>query len=544
MDVKTDSSVIEAKIDNLKIEMLSTTENILSGLDNVLTPSMFSSAMSELKADNENNFASFDEKLATHFEDLKSQVANKAFEEAFQETVNQQITGLEDLIKEQMGYIEDINTLCETNLPDVSEMNVLLKGSLSETVKTFADKLDSIDIETVLDDEFKKFKSDVITQFINIFNQVSFIAEQEEILDFIQEKHDELITVLSHIVTSGDEISNSISEVDAKIDTLRDDIGLINEKISSIISAEGDVDYIYSLHDLESDIANLRLVLNDMKSQNSSAEFENLVSSTNEIYTLVETLRSEMPSKFDFDSLNEDIVSISTRTNKLILASDESYKTLQDNLQDFRLVINDLDERTRNFSREAGLDKIDNKLNALNTMMVSGAKTNQVFNQVFEYLAEWVDNASNQINAISNKVETLDDIEQIKAMLTDLKEGSEDSSFSEELVDALGSIFDKQSKKISSIEKKIDKIIVDSTLNNNLDISPIEATLNRFLVAMDEKFTTQQNKINQLEARLEDVLNRLEEKDTTQLTKKVGGMDRQIAKLNKSIEKIASHVVE
>ena len=30
----------------------------------------------------------------------------------------------------------------------------------------------------------------------------------------------------------------------------------------------------------------------------------------------------------------------------------------------------------------------------------------------------------------------------------------------------------------------------------------------------------------------------------TQLTKKVGGMDRQIAKLNKSIEKIASHVVE
>ena len=35
-----------------------------------------------------------------------------------------------------------------------------------------------------------------------------------------------------------------------------------------------------------------------------------------------------------------------------------------------------------------------------------------------------------------------------------------------------------------------------------------------------------------------------DEKDTQQLTKKVGGMDRQIAKLNKSIEKIASYVVE
>ena len=36
----------------------------------------------------------------------------------------------------------------------------------------------------------------------------------------------------------------------------------------------------------------------------------------------------------------------------------------------------------------------------------------------------------------------------------------------------------------------------------------------------------------------------VDSKDTTQLTKKVGGMDRQIAKLNKSIEKIASHVIE
>ena len=47
-----------------------------------------------------------------------------------------------------------------------------------------------------------------------------------------------------------------------------------------------------------------------------------------------------------------------------------------------------------------------------------------------------------------------------------------------------------------------------------------------------------------LESKLEEIMNHVDNKDTAQLTKKVGGMDRQIAKLNKSIEKIASHVVE
>ena len=74
--------------------------------------------------------------------------------------------------------------------------------------------------------------------------------------------------------------------------------------------------------------------------------------------------------------------------------------------------------------------------------------------------------------------------------------------------------------------------------NNKIDLTPMEDTLNRFLVAMDEKMSTQQSRIDSLEAKLAEFT------DTTQLTKKVGGMDRQIAKLNKSIEKIASHVIE
>lgn len=653
LDIKTDTSVLSSKLDNLKVDMTSSVEDLLSNLNKLLDSGSFTSAMSDyrlateifvnsavdrlndkiesfineniktigdvLATDSKNiedrlalfdkNFTdtivdkyeeiklisnkyndSFDsiknylndilsefagvknsvnskidslvsaikssadttnkeiKYLKDCFESLRSQISNKSFDEAFQASINKQIASLETLISEQMGYIEDINDLCTSNLPDLTEMNTIVKHSILSSIEKFSDKLDNINVKEVIDSELKQFKSDIITQFLNIFNQISFVAEQEEIIDYIQDKHDELITVLSHIVTATDEISevkDSVNSVDTKINDIKDEIGLINEKIMSIISSEGDVDYVYSLQDLESDIANLRLVLNEMKNNDHGKEFEELVSSTNDIYKLVESIKSELPDKRDLEGIAEDIVSISTRTNKLILASDESYKTLQDNLHDFKLVINDLDERTKNFSQEAGIDRIDAKLNAINSMVVNGAKTNQVFNQVFEYLAEWVDNAGVQINAISSKVDTLDNIEQIKSMLADLKADSEDNSESAELIEALGTVFDKQTKRISSLEAKLDKIIVETTINSKrFDLSSMEDTLNKFLVALDDKITSQQDKINSLEAKLENVMSLLDTKDTAQLTKKVGGMDRQIAKLNKSIEKIASHVTE
>ena len=642
LDVKTDTSVLDQKLDNLKNELNSSVDDVLDNVNKMLETSVFSSALADFKAANEillNSMAdklnqqvqefikenvsqNFDEKLTLFdkkfvdlltdkyeeiklivsghtsslssvqetvsdlvskfidvkneinnnilsladginesvnglqksFADLKAQILNKSFDEAFQASINNQITGIENLIKEQFGYLEDISELCGNNLPELTEMNTIVKYGIQESVKDLISKID--EKEEGLEKELNNFKSEIITQFINVFNQVSFVAEQEEILDFIQEKHSDLITILSHIVTTVDGVENikdNLSVVDNKMDSLKEDIDLINEKITSIISSEGDINYVYSLQDLESDIANLRLVLNEMKEDSKSKEFDELISSTNDIHKLVESIKTEMPKfeleefKRDFDALNEDIVSISTRTNKLILASDESYKTLQDNLQDFKLVINDLDERTRNFAQEAGIDRIDNKLGSINTMIQNGAKTNQVFNQVFEYLAEWVDKAGEEISKISDRVETLDDIGQIKVMLEDLKAEAEDNSESTELIEALSNVFEKQAKRISSLEAKLDRVIVETTINNKnnkIDMTPFEETLNRFLVAIDEKMVSQQEKINSLETKLGEVMSLIDPKDTAQLTKKVGGMDRQIAKLNKSIEKIASHVVE
>ena len=696
MDVKTDSSVLNGKLDTLRIELEKSVDETAENINKLLEVSVFTDTITNLKATNEvlittmsekinsqirsfvkenisntsktledkinlldkrfidtivdkyeevkltanehskafNNISGSIEELTTKlieskveldsnltvllgginqsvdelkvdFSELKAQILNKSFDEAFHESVHNQISGIEKLIQEQLGYLEDISELCCSNLPELSEMNTIvkfgvqksisdlnskvdeqnnninnkisdlknkiggqeisisdeineLKSGIQNSVLELSEKLESQDINltTGLTKELNGLKTDIITQFINVFNQISFAVEQEEILDFIQDKHSELITILSHIVTTSDGIEtvkDNVAVLDNKFDALKEDIDLINEKITSIMSSEGDIDYVYSLQDLESDIANLRLVLNEMKEDNKSKEFEELINSTNNIYQIVETIKAEIPKfeaeefKKEFNDLAEDIVSISTRTNKLLLTSDESYKTLQDNLQDFRLVINDLDERTRNFVHDAGIDKIDNKLSSINTMIQNGAKTNQVFNQVFEYLAEWVDKAGAQITTISDKVETLDDISQIKLMLEDLRADSHDNSESQELIDALTNVFDKQAKRITSLEAKLDRIIVDNNVNSkkkSSDTKSLEDMLNKFIENIDDRITSQHDKINSLETKLEEVVSLVDNKDTAQLTKKVGGMDRQLAKLNKSIEKIASNVVE
>ena len=418
--------------------------------------------------------------LSESFDKLREQVLNNIADNSDKEEYKKQLNEIESMVREQLGYLDDINELCVNSLPDVVEVNSILKNSIISKLDGLLNRISSD--ESTLANDLKTVKSDIINQILNVFNQISFVTEQEEILDFIQEKHDELIAVLSHMVTSTEDIA-----------TIKNEVRQINQKINNIISSNGDIDYIYSLQDIESDIANLRIVLNEMKENSQNDEIKNLAESTEGIYRLVETIKNELPTREEFENISEDLVSISTRTNKLILASDESYKMLQDNIQGFRLVIDDLDERTRNFAEESGMNKIDSKLNAINNMMINGARSNQVFNQVFEYLAEWVDSASTQINTMENK---------------------------------------------------IDKVVETTGKKTKVDTKSMEETLKHFLSEIGSKMELQQKKIDILEKSLSEIKSMLNEKETASLTKKIGGMDKQIAKLNKSIEKLASNVIE
>ena len=251
LDVKTDTSILNSKLDSLKSELERSVEDTANNMSKLVELDTFNDSIGDLRAANEvlasslteklnkqiqeffdNKFVLFDKKftdtvvdkyeelklttkdydnvfkkisnsveellgdfskskdeitsevsklierlqgsvddLKISFADLKSQILNKSFDEAFHESVHNQISGIENLVHEQMGYLEDISELCCNNLPELAEMNTIVKFGIQESISKLQEKIDNQDAN--INDEIKALKSDVITQFLNIFNQIN-----------------------------------------------------------------------------------------------------------------------------------------------------------------------------------------------------------------------------------------------------------------------------------------------------------------------------------------------------------------------------------
>ena len=86
------------------------------------------------------------------FENLRSQISNKSFDEAFQMSINKQLTSLENLISDQLGYLEDINDICLTNLPEVLELNTIVKNNVLTSIQEFSEKIESYNLSSQINE--------------------------------------------------------------------------------------------------------------------------------------------------------------------------------------------------------------------------------------------------------------------------------------------------------------------------------------------------------------------------------------------------------
>src|SRR5574344_1771072 len=195
--------------------------------------------------------------------------------------------------------------------------------------------------------------------------------------------------------------------------------------------------------------------------------------------------------KNDFTKLSEDMLSISSRTNKLLLTSDESYKALSDGLDRFGGLIYQLEDKI-NFPDTTEInERIEKKIDALSVIMNNSVNNDQIFHQVLQYLGEWMDSASESINSISEKT---GDIPKIKETLEDLR--------------------------ISMPNKK--------------DI----------IEEFEHKFEEWNLRVDKLEMKLDNIIMSLEEHSESIVSKKMDKLEKQIAKLELNIEKLTSYVDE
>lgn len=360
----------------------------------------------------------------------------------------------DDIILDEIDEVKNIISSQRTLLEKANNEDKIVE--IQENLEGLVQKIDTI--ETT---DLKDMRESILTAILSVFEQISFIEESEDIKDFVEEKTDE--------------INQNLIEV--------------KQQLKQLTNNEND-NYTYTLQDIETDIAKLRLVLNDISNTSSNEEISDISRNIHKIVSSVEEMQTSLTQeqmtdlKNNFEKLSEDVVSISSRTNKLLLSSDESYQSLHSSLNDFSNVIYKLEDRINYLDNQEITERIEQKLDNTLTIATENANSNKVMRQALAYMGEWIDGTD-------ERIEKMDEVHDILLTLQDkIPEHSE-------------------------------------TLN-----------------ILSEKFDEQQERMDRLELKLERILTAIEDIDDSKLQKKIDKIDKQITKLGSNIEKLTSYVDE
>ena len=391
---------------------------------------------------------------------------------------NSKITSLLDALNQKIDILAMSDTSDDFSVPDEideikemisSQRQLLTNSASSEKINAIENQLQDLinKIDIIESTDLKDMRENIISAVLNVFEQISFIEESEDIKDFVEEKTDEINQNLIEVKEQLKQISNN------------------------------DDGYSYTLQDVESDIAKLRLVINEISENSSREEMSDISDNIHKIVTSVEDLQNSLTQeqisdlKNDFEKLSEDILSISSRTNKLLLTSDESYNALNNGLNDFSNIVYKLEERINYLDNKEITERIEEKLDNVANVVTGSANSDKVMRQALMYMGEWIDTTSEKIESLCEQEDTIDEVKNI-------------------------------------IEELQDKIPEHTELLNNLS----------------DKFEEQEERLDRLEMKLEKILSAIDDIDDTKLTKKVEKIDKQLTKLSNTIEKLASYVDE
>ena len=457
-DVNTKTENIENEIKSNSQELKKALDALSNKVDVIVADDSFDALYERF-----DDFSETEDKVAEMLSALHQKVDVIAMEPSDFD-IEEEIDDIKSLIFEQRKYFEASSDE-KANAIDKYLKDVLLK-------------LDNVDLEKNSED----IKETIMNALVSLVDQISFVEETEEIKDFVEEKTDA--------------INQSLIEV--------------QNQLRQIASSDDDFSYSYTLQDVESDIAKLRLAITHL----SGNDFESLSDDIKKIVNSVEGLESTLTQdqivdlKSDIEKLNEDILSISSRTNKLLLTSDESYKVLNDGLNNFGSLVEKLEGRIEYLDNSEVTERLEKKIENIQSMAEESANADKVFHQVMMYLGEWIDSTTENISSITDKTSEIDGIKENVADITE---------------------------KVSDIKQ------IRENIEELRTALPEKAEL---LSELEEKFEQQEVRIDRLEMKLEKILSTLEEKDDMVLNRKVDKIEKMLSRLGTNIEKLTSYVDE
>ncbi len=317
-----------------------------------------------------------------------------------------------------------------------------------------------------LQKSLREMKESIMAAVVTIFEQVSFVEESEDIKDFVEERTDV--------------INQNLEEV--------------TKQLRQITNSSVEPDYTYSMQDIESDLAKLRIALNELQSNEIENQANELANISNNVHRITSTVQ-ELQNSFTPDEIRDiktEITNLSIQTQEIL------DKTSNTDFEGFSKVIT---------------THLANKVDRVTDMLEKSSVSDKVMRQALIYMGEWIDSASESMNSISiNSSEIIDVKNTIEALKKEIPEQTD-------ILNSIEEKFDEQQERLSYFEKQISK------LGN-----------------MEEKFEQQQERIDRLEMSIEKILNAVEDIDDSRVTKKIDKLDKQLAKLSINIEKLASYV--
>lgn len=473
-DIQLMLNQINAKIDVLTsvtgsndedkefIESNEQIKDILSTLDtkvDILATSDSSDSIEDIRESIDDNFNNIEDKInelsdsdvkiTSMLEALNYKIDILASTDNFDAL--QDIEEVKTLILSQMDYIEKLENNTKTDA-----FKKCLQELTQEVNNIHTNNTDS-DVKKAL----KEMKESIMAAVVTIFDQVSFIEESEDIKDFVEEKTDI--------------INQNLEEV--------------TRQLKQITNSDEDTDYTYTMQDIESDLAKLRIALNEIQTkdtENTENELSNITDSIQRISLNIEELQNSM-TQDEISDLKLDIAGLKDQTYQLLLSSGESYKNISSH--------------------------IANKVDKVTNMLEKSTYSDKVMRQALVYMGEWIDSANERIDNISTNSDEIVDIKtSIESLKTQIPEQTD-------ILNSIEEKFDEQQTRLSYFEKQISKL-------GNLE----------------EKFEQQQERIDRLEMAVEKILNVVEDIDDTKISRKIDKIDKQMAKLTTNIEKLTAYV--
>lgn len=417
-------------------------------------------------------------------------------------------------------------------------------------------------ISTNISEENKK----ILPQILQMVNSISFDDAAEEIKDGLYAVNENLGIVNKNIETGAQASSQILEQVDtiskevtdissnmpkpevfdtiSKIDTVVEDISkaeLINKvlKIDSeleTISNEFTIltkgskvdtgDYLYTLLDLEADISKVRLILDELA--HSVKDDKNLAESVTAFVEKTAKLYSDPDYKAileQFDNLNDDITSISKRTNKLILTSDDAAVKLEKNIQDFQDIMTGISTTVQRFENSNVLKALLERTGTIQKLIKNSLQSSSAINEAFVYLAGWIDSTSEEIKNIKNDIAEIKNIQNDVAEIRNLIEQTNDNmqmgyTNVEKTVDS--AFKNINIPEVPAVDlSKIEKLIKESSKksdNNEIDaINDIKETLENLtaqIQTLNENISankTANKKIDKIEKQIQQLISYVEE---------------------------------